>query len=92
MGADALIFGNLDLELVELLLESHLQLTVRDGGVLDHRLTPVLVDHGRVLLEVKLLNHLQGELVVTVLEQELEDVLCLEFLKLLVSHGSSALL
>jgi hypothetical protein len=56
--------------------------------VSDQVLAPVIIDHGYVLLEVEVLDHHGGQVVVAEAKHQAQDVLGLELIELLIGDGS----
>jgi len=56
--------------------------------VSDQILAPVVVDHGYVLFQVQVLDHDDGQVIVTEAQHQLQHVLRLEFIELLVGDGA----
>ena len=84
---DALIDCQLTSKLIKLLLEERPELSPGLHRVFEHLSAPVLVDHAQIL-EVQLLNHQDSKLVVTVLQEQFDNVLGFEDLELLVGDRS----
>lgn len=76
---DALVDSQLTRQFLKLVLEDVLQVFL--SGVLQHLRTPILIDNAQVL-QVKLLDHEDGQSVVSELQQKLDDILRLELLQL----------
>jgi hypothetical protein len=58
--------------------------------VSDQVLAPVIIDHGYVLLEVEVLDHHGGQVVVAEAQHQAQDVLRLELIELLIGDGAGA--